>query len=122
MTLDADALIAFENRGRQIGVLMQRARDLGAAVYIPAGVLAQVWLDGSRQARLAALLSDRRVRVEDLSAAQAKAVGELCGRRGTSDVIDASVVVVARKYGSFVATGDAADILQLDPKLDVAPV
>ncbi|MBI3979596.1 MAG: PIN domain-containing protein [Chloroflexi bacterium] len=122
ITFDAGALIAFEARRRAVAVLIQRAKDQGAPIVVPAGALAQVWRDGARQARLAALLSARNVRVEDFTALRARAAGELCGRRGTSDVVDASVVLAARGHGGLVVTSDPDDLLQLDPSLTIVQV
>jgi hypothetical protein len=45
----------------------------------------------------------------------AEAAGLLCGRAGTSDVIDASVVLVARRERALVVTSDVADLHRLDP-------
>ena len=122
LTLDTGALIAFEERGRQIAVLIQRARDVGLPIIIPAGVLAQTWRNGRRQARLAALLSAEKVRVEDLTAVRARAIGELCGRANSSDIVDASVVLAARQHDGVVATSDPVDILHIDPTLAVVKV
>ena len=102
--------------------LIQRARDRGASMVIPDGVLAQVWRDGARQVRLAALVSARGVRVVPLTEAMAKAAGRLCGLRDTSDVIDASVVVAARESGAIVVTGDGGDLRRLDPTLSIVEV
>ena len=43
----------------------------------------------------------------------ARAAGVACGRAGSSDVVDATVVVTARRFGATVVTGDAADIERL---------
>ena len=91
-------------------------------MVIPAGVLAQVWRDGSRQVRLAALLSAQGVQVAALPEGLAKAAGQLCGLRGTADVIDASVVLAARDAAAIVVTADADDIRRLDPTLTVVAV
>jgi hypothetical protein len=91
-------------------------------MVIPAGVLAQVWRDGSRQVRLAALVGARGVQVIALTEGMAKAAGQLCGLRGTADIIDASVVLTAREAAAIVITSDAADIRRLDPTLTVVPV
>lgn len=99
--------------------LIQRARDRGADMVIPAGVLAQVWRDGSRQVRLAALLSARGVHVAPLTEGGAKAAGQLCGLSGTSDVIDATVVLAAREAEAIVVTTDSGDIRRLDPTLTI---
>lgn len=49
----------------------------------------------------------------------AEAAGVLCARTGTSDVIDASVVLVARRERAVVVTSDLDDIERLDPALPV---
>jgi hypothetical protein len=46
----------------------------------------------------------------------ARTCGELCGAAGTSDVIDASVVVVARQQRGPIITRDADDLKRLDRK------
>jgi hypothetical protein len=120
--LDAGALIAFEQGNRAVRALVQRARARDAALLVPAGVLAQVWRSGSRQARLAGLLGARDTRVEDLTAALARSAGELCGRRGTSDVIDASLAVGARRVHAIVVTSDPDDIRHLDASLTIVPI
>lgn len=102
--------------------LVTRARDLGAETVIPAGALAQVWRDGARQARLAALISASTTRVEALTEALAKAAGQLCGLRGTADVVDASVALAARQTGGVVVTADAEDLLRLDPRLTIVAI
>jgi len=122
LVLDTGALMALESRDRRVATLIQGARELGASIIIPAGALAQAWRDGARQARLAALLGNRTVSVADLTAIRAKAAGKLCGERRTADVIDASVVLLARQTGGLVATSDADDLRLLDPHLDVVQV
>jgi len=71
---------------------------------------------------LAALLSARSVHVAALTEGVAKAAGQLCGLRGPSDVIDASVVLAAREAAAIVVTSDADDIRRLDPTLPIVPV
>jgi len=122
LILDAGALVAFEGRDRRVSVLVQRAKDLASPLIVPSTVLAQIWRDGSRQARLAALLSHRDLRVIDLTEALARATGELCGSRQASDSVDASVVLIARRQRGVVLTGDPADLLRLDPALDVVAI
>ncbi len=123
LIFDAGALVAFEASDRRLCVLVQRAKDLGRSIVIPAGVLAQVWRDaGPRQVRLSILLQSPRVLIETLDLQRAKVVGQLCGRSRTSDVIDASVVVAAWTHGRTVVTSDAGDIRQLDPGLTIVSV
>jgi hypothetical protein len=118
LTFDSGGLIAFEARDRRVNALVQRAKDLGRAMVIPAGVLAQVWRGaGPCQARLASLLSSESVRVEELTRQRARTIGELCGRSGTSDVVDASVVLAAWSNGRVVITSDPDDIRRLDSSL-----
>jgi len=88
-------------------------------MYVPAGVLAQVWRGGARQQPLAALLSEPFVEVVPLDEAAAKAAGELCGRQGTDDIVDASVALCARITWSTVITGDPDDLRRLHPRLSV---
>jgi hypothetical protein len=52
----------------------------------------------------------------------AEAAGTLCGRSRTSDVIDASVVLAARKHRALVVSSDAGDLLHLDPSLEVESI
>jgi hypothetical protein len=123
LTFDSGALLAFEARDRRVDVLVQRAKDLGRSIVIPAGVLAQAWRGrGPRQARLAALLNGSKVTVQDLTRNRAKVVGQLCGRSGTSDVVDASVVVAAWTNGRVVVTSDPDDIRRLDASLTIVPI
>jgi len=42
-------------------------------------------------------------------------VGILCGRAGTSDVIDASVILIARRARASIVTSDTDDLRRLDP-------
>jgi hypothetical protein len=59
------------------------------------------------------------VNVAALGEAEAKAAGVLCGRTGTTDVIDASVVITARLSRKAVVTSDADDLRRLDPHLSL---
>jgi len=45
------------------------------------------------------------------------AVGRLLAHTGTSDVIDAHVVICAKRAEQSVVTSDAADLAALDPTL-----
>ena len=123
LIFDSGALIAFEAHDRRVNALVQRAHDLARPVIIPSGVLAQVWrARGPRQARLAILLGASIVSIEDLTRNRAQASGELCGRSGTSDIVDASVVVAAWSHGRIVVTSDPDDIRRLDPSLTIISV
>ena len=123
LTLDAGALIAYERRDQSVRDTIHTALAAGMEVRVPAGALAQVWRDARRQVELRVLLRNNLVTVADLTEPAAKASGELCGRSGTRDVVDASVVVCARQQrGAAVLTSDPADLRRLDPALQVEAV
>jgi hypothetical protein len=122
LTLDAGALIAFERNDRSVVSIVARALERKLRIVVPAGVVGQVWRDGRTQARLARLLGSRSVEVVPLDDTAARAAGQLCGVRRTSDVIDASVVLCARGRDHAVMTSDAADLERLDPTLQVIAV
>ncbi|MBI5495908.1 MAG: PIN domain nuclease [Deltaproteobacteria bacterium] len=117
--LDTGALIAFERNLPRVRRLVELAVLHRVPLYVPAGVLAQAWRDGSRHVRLARLVGSAAVTVRPLDELEAQAAGVLCGARGTSDVVDASVVIAARVQHAVVLTSDAGDIRHLDPSLDV---
>lgn len=117
LTLDAGALIAFERNDRGVVAILARAHEQRIQLAAPAGVVGQVWRDGTRQARLARLLGSELVEVESLDDKRARAAGQLCGVAGTSDVIDASVVLCARTRAHAVLTADVDDLSRLDPSL-----
>ena len=122
VVLDAGALIGFERGTTRLREIVRAALHDAAPIVIPAGVLAQTWRDGSRQARLARLVDNRRTAVEVLDERWAKAAGVLCGQRGTADVVDASVVVAARRWQARVVTSDPADLRRLDPDIELETV
>lgn len=120
LILDAGALIAVEGNDRRTADLVKLALRAGYAVRIPAGVLAQVWRSGPRQAAIARLLKSKHAEVVPLDEDDAKAAGVLCGETATADVIDASVVVVAGACrAAVVVTSDPEDLRRLDPKLEL---
>ena len=122
LTLDAGALIALERADYWVGALVQQFTTLEASISIPAGALAQAWRSSPRQYPLAVLLSDDHVMIEALDLKQSLAIGALLASTGTSDVIDASVVITARERGHWVVTSDAGDLRRLDPDLPVIEV
>ena len=117
VVLDAGALIAFERGDARVRALAREALKAGVRLVIPAGVLGQVWRGAARQAPLRALVKGPTTIVPALDQVLAEAAGVLCGRAGTSDVIDASVVLVARRERAIVVTSDEGDLRRLDPRL-----
>lgn len=122
LTLDAGALIAVQRGDRRVSLLIDDAVGERRGVCVPAGALAQAWRDGARQARLSRLLATPEVEIAPLDGRSAREVGQLLARRGTSDVVDASVAICARRRGHAVVTSDPVDILELDPELPVIEV
>lgn len=123
MTLDAGALLAIERGDRRLSALLKITLAEDAPIYVPAGVVAQVWRGGSRQARLARLMADSAVTVVPLDEAAARAAGTLCAHARTRDVVDASVVWCARTHGSTpIITSDPEDLTRLDPRARVVPI
>lgn len=121
-TLDAGALIAFERSQRKAVALVARARERDQPLSVPVGVIGQAWRDGRRQVRLARLLGSAAVEIVALDDFAARAAGQLCGATGTTDVIDATVVLCAQARGRRIATSDPDDILRLDPTLQLIVV
>ena len=115
LTLDAGALMAFERNDRRLVAMIAQSLERGLTLAVPAGVVGQVWRDGRRQARLARFLGSDAVAIETLDDQRARHAGQLCGVRGTTDVIDASVVLCARARGHRIATSDPDHIQRLDP-------
>lgn len=101
-----------------MSALVRERVRIGSTMVVPAAVLAQVWRGGARQALLARFLNLAVVEIDLLSAAMWRAAGEMCGRSGTSDVVDAAVVVCARACGAnAVVTSDPGDLRRLDAGL-----
>ena len=111
IVFDAGALVALDRNDREVWADLRNAAAAGITVLVPVAALAQAWRGGSRQARLAqALRHVERVSFDDV----ATAAGELCGRAGSEDVVDASVALVAARPGiTHVYTSDQDDIKHL---------
>jgi len=117
LTLDTGALIALEAGSRRMALRVKQAVAAGAELAIPAGVVAQAWRGGARQARIAKLLQLKVTSVVPLDAKLALRVGATCASTGSTDVVDVSVALCARDRGHWVVTTDPADIAKIDPAL-----
>jgi predicted nucleic acid-binding protein len=122
VTLDAGGLIAFERNDRRVVALLARAQELGAAVIVPATALAQVVRAPVRQVRLMRLLRQPRTATIALDRADASLVGQLLAATGTADVVDAHVVICARRAGYAVVTSDHDDLRRLDAEIPLIGV
>lgn len=122
VTLDAGALIALERGDGKMIALLRETRVKGATFHVPAGVVGQVFRDKARQVVLERFLRSVEVEIRSLDEYEARLCGALCGLTGTSDVIDASVVILARASGDTVVTSDPEDIRRLDRSLAIETI
>ncbi|MBM3725783.1 MAG: type II toxin-antitoxin system VapC family toxin [Acidobacteria bacterium] len=102
--------------------LVRAALAQGRTFRVPAGAAGQAWRNGRVQATLARFLRSHEVDIVRLDGELAKACGELCAATGTSDVIDASVVILARQLREPIVTSDPGDLRRLDPMAHVIPI
>lgn len=117
VTLDSGAFIGLEKGDPKVTALLARIADRRGSVYVPAGVVAQIWRGGPRQARTAKLLSAHETTVVPLDELTARATGILSGKCGHADIVDVSVALCARERKTAVATSDPEDIRRVDPSL-----
>jgi hypothetical protein len=122
ITMDAGALIAVDRDDRRVLVLLARARETRSRVTVPASALAQAVRHPERQARLARLLRQPTTDVVALDRVDATNVGRLLAASGTSDVVDAHVVICARRARQRTVTSDPDDLRVLDPTLQVVTI
>jgi predicted nucleic acid-binding protein len=122
LTLDSGALIALERGDPRVRALLRAGLDSGRDVHVVAGVIAQVWRDPARQARLARFLDADGVSSVPLDAATVRAVGRLCGLTGHADVVDVHIALHARLHDHAVLTSDVDDLRRVDPSLPLVPL
>ena len=122
LTLDTGALLALERGDSRVRALLRRASETGLPLSVPAGVVAQAWRGGPRQARVARLLADPSVHVAPLDDMTARAVGLLCGRSGHRDIVDVHVALLAQEQGHTVVTADPEDLSVIHPGLPLITV
>ena len=122
IVLDAGALIALDRGDKRMIALLQRALIQGRAFRVPAGVVGQVWRDGRVQVTLSRFLRSEGVEVIPLDEQLARSCGELCGATNSRDIIDASVVILARERRDPIVTSDPDDLRRLDPGAQIIPV
>lgn len=122
VTLDAGGLIALDRNDRRVLVLLTRAQETGTRVTIPATALGQAIRQPERQARLARLIRQPTTDVVPLDRVDATNVGRLLAASATADVIDAHVVICARRAQQSVVTSDPDDLRILDPTIGLVVV
>jgi hypothetical protein len=121
IVLDAGALIALDRGDKRMIALLDRALAQGRTFRVPAAVVGQAWRDGRVQATLARFLLSEEVDIIPLDEQLARACGELCGAANSADIIDASVVILARRRDPIV-TSDPDDMRRLDPAAQIIAV
>ena len=122
ITLDAGALIALNRGDKRMIALLYQALAQGCTFRVPSGVLGQAWRDGRVQVTLARFLRAEEVEIVPLDEQLARACGELCGATNTSDITDASVVILARERRDTIITSDPDDLRRLDPAAQIFPI
>jgi predicted nucleic acid-binding protein len=122
VTFDAGGLIALDRNDRRVLALVARAAERGMRITIPATALAQAMRNPARQARLSRLIRQSSTDLMALHGPDATAVGLLLAKTGTADVVDAHVVICARRAGQALVTSDAADLRRIAPDLQLLVV
>jgi len=107
---DAGVLVAADRNVRTAWAEHKVRLEAGIVPAVPAPVVTQVSRSPA-QAQLRRLL--RGCEVVPLTEQRAHAAGELLGRAGSADVVDAAVAQLAAELRADVVTGDHADIRRL---------
>ena len=115
VTLDTGALIALGRGDPRTRRLIDAYANQGQIPAVPTVALAEAWRDGRRQARLVRLLG--RCELVPLTARLAMRAGELMGRVGTSDAVDAVIACAAAERGDAVVTSDPNDFARFTANL-----
>lgn len=106
MILDAGVFVSVDRDEERARVFLAAAQRAGEPLHTSEAVVAQVWRDGARQARLASVLEGIAIHALD----DGRTVGALLARSGGSDVVDAHVVFLGAALRQRVLTGDPGDL------------
>ena len=115
---DAGVFIAAERNDRDVWADHRARLELGLLPRTTAPVVAQV-SRSPRQAQLRRLL--RGCDIVPFRAEESHDVGSLLAKAGTSDVIDAHIVITAARHSASVLTSDLDDLHQLVRQLPAPP-
>ena len=123
--LDSEGLSAGAQGDARVRAELTVAEQLGARVHVSSVTLAEVIRGQRRDARVHSLLS--AVEKVPVTPELGRAAGELLGRTGRDDTVDAVVAVTAQSVGRLVRllTGDPADLRALAadmPGVTVVPI
>ena len=112
VTYDSGALIAGDRNDRRMWALHVGFIAEEVVPAVPAPVVAEAWRGGSRQASLARMLAG--CDIEEMTADQARRVGELAGRADHEDVVDVAVVEGAtRRDDDVILTSNESHIRKI---------
>jgi hypothetical protein len=112
VTYDTGALIAGDRNDRRMWALHVGFIAEEVVPALPAPVVAEAWRGGSRQASLARMLAG--CDIEEMTAGQARRVGELAGRADHEDVVDVVVVEGAtRRDDDVILTSNESHIRKI---------
>lgn len=123
--LDSEGLSAGAQGDARVRAELTVAEQLGARVHVSSVTLAEVIRGQRRDARVHSLLS--AVEKVPVTPELGRTAGELLGRTGRDDTVDAVVAVTAQSVGRLVRllTGDPADVRALTadmPGVTVVPI
>ena len=107
---DAAVLVAADRNERRAWAEHKARLEFGVIPLVPAPVVAQV-SRSPQQAQLRRFLTG--CVVVPLGESEAHQAGQLLGKTGTADVVDAVVVTIAIRQQATILTGDSDDIERL---------
>lgn len=107
---DAAVLVAADRNERKSWAEHKARLEFGVVPMVPAVVVAQV-SRSPQQVQLRRFLAG--CMVVPLGEDDAHAAGRLLAKTRTTDIVDASVVIVALRQGAVIVTGDPEDIERL---------
>jgi predicted nucleic acid-binding protein len=120
--LDAGAVSAGAGGDPRVRAELAVAEEIGAGVHVSSVTLAEVLRGHGRDARVHALLA--AVEQHPVTPDVGRAVGELLGRTGRDDTIDAIVAVTANALAkpTRLLTGDLDDMRALTDEMAAVTV
>jgi predicted nucleic acid-binding protein len=120
--LDSEGLSAAAAGSARARAELILAERLGASVHVSAVTLAETLRGGQRDARVHSLL--KSVVQRPVTPELGRAAGELLGRTGRADTVDAIVAATASGLGQRVRilTSDPRDLRALTAEMDAVTV
>ena len=120
--LDSEGLSAAAAGSARVRAELILAERLGASVHVSAVTLAESLRGGPRDARVHGLL--KSVVQRPVTPELGRAAGELLGRTGRADTVDAIVAATASGLGQRVRilTSDPRDLRALTAEMDAVTV